>query len=121
MENVFIPYEQALDLKELGFDEPCFGYRDSSGNLMIKKTPHCVISTPTYSQAFRFFRKKYFLHSYITCSCTVNEILSYDWTIHKVMNNGTREENFISDYERTYEDAELECLKKLIEITKGKK
>jgi hypothetical protein len=22
----FIPYEQALALKELGFDEPCFGF-----------------------------------------------------------------------------------------------
>ena len=26
MEKEFIPYEQALALKELGFDEPCFGY-----------------------------------------------------------------------------------------------
>ena len=26
MENEFIPYEQALALKELGFDEPCIGY-----------------------------------------------------------------------------------------------
>ena len=25
IENEFIPYEQALALKELGFDEPCFG------------------------------------------------------------------------------------------------
>jgi hypothetical protein len=26
MKNEFIPYEQALALKGLGFDEPCFGY-----------------------------------------------------------------------------------------------
>ncbi len=26
MNKEFIPYEQALALKELGFDEPCFGY-----------------------------------------------------------------------------------------------
>jgi hypothetical protein len=25
MKNEFIPYEQSLELKELGFDEPCFG------------------------------------------------------------------------------------------------
>ena len=50
----------------------------------------------------------------------MNEILSYDWTIHKIMNPGTREENFIKDYERTYEEAELECLKKLIEIVKNR-
>ena len=26
MEKEFIPYEQALALKELGFNEPCFAY-----------------------------------------------------------------------------------------------
>lgn len=26
MQKEFIPYEQALALKELGFDKPCFGY-----------------------------------------------------------------------------------------------
>ena len=28
MKTEFIPYEQALELKELGFDEPCFGRYD---------------------------------------------------------------------------------------------
>ncbi len=28
MNKEFIPYEQALELKELGFDEPCFGCYD---------------------------------------------------------------------------------------------
>ena len=26
MEKEFVPYEQALELKELGFDEPCLAY-----------------------------------------------------------------------------------------------
>jgi hypothetical protein len=26
MKNEFIPYEHALELKELGFDEPCLAY-----------------------------------------------------------------------------------------------
>ena len=26
----FVPYEETLELKELGFDEPCFGYREST-------------------------------------------------------------------------------------------
>jgi hypothetical protein len=104
IEQDFIPYEQALALKELGFDEPC-----------------CNCSAPTFSQAFRWFREKYNLHSYITCSCSVNEILSYDWVIHKVMNNKkNKDENFITDYEQTFEEAELKCLKKLIEIVKEK-
>ena len=26
MKNVFVSYEIAFELKQLGFDEPCFGY-----------------------------------------------------------------------------------------------
>jgi hypothetical protein len=29
MEKEFVPYEQALDLRELGFDEPCFAFLDA--------------------------------------------------------------------------------------------
>ena len=33
MNKEFIPYEQALVLKELGFDEPCFGYYNDYKNI----------------------------------------------------------------------------------------
>jgi len=29
MEKKFIPYEEASELKELGFDEPCFAFYDA--------------------------------------------------------------------------------------------
>lgn len=129
MEKDFIPYEQALALKELGFDEKClscylYEVKTFSWELNCQisnnKIPW-IISAPLYQQAFRFFREKHNLHSYIVCNCSVNEILSYDWIIHKVMNTGkSRDENFITDYEQTFEEAELECLKKLIEIVKEK-
>jgi hypothetical protein len=32
MNKEFIPYEQALALKELGFDEPCLGFYDEFSN-----------------------------------------------------------------------------------------
>lgn len=32
MNKEFVPYEQALALKELGFDEPCFAYYDEEDN-----------------------------------------------------------------------------------------
>ena len=100
MNKEFIPYDQAVALKELGFDEPCFGYRDGLGNLMIRETPHCVISAPTFSQAFRWFRENYNLKK------------DYGvWPHHTIMFNylinGGKEE-----------EAELECLKKLIQIVK---
>ena len=77
MNKEFVPYEQALALKELGFDEPCFGYyKDGriSGvskwdrkdwefhiltNKEITNLTSEIILAPTFSQAFRFFREKY--------------------------------------------------------------
>lgn len=68
----FIPYEQALALKELGFDkEICFsrwttypdgeGYLDTTGHSIYQGQDdlnrQCL--APLYQQAFRFFREKY--------------------------------------------------------------
>ena len=78
MEKEFVPYEQALALKELGFDEPCFGYWRNEPQFknpltMCKHTTvdnsndnhnfpnfHCL--APTFSQAFRWFRENHDLH-----------------------------------------------------------
>lgn len=108
--KLFVPYEESLELKELGFDEPCFGYRDGCGYLMIKPTPHCVISAPTFSQAFRWFREKYKLQSYIRHECSDVEYY-YDFVIN---------EDVYDVIKDTYEEAELECLRKLINIIKEK-
>jgi hypothetical protein len=116
MEKEFIPYEQALALKELGFDKDCVGYYDGLGNPMVKPMKHCPISAPLYQQAFRWFREKYDL---IACNDYGNNKYFY-WIISK-------DEKFFFDNEdgnrncivyNTYEEAELECLKKLIEIVK---
>lgn len=113
MEKEFIPYEQALALKELGFDEPCFGYRDGGGYLIIKAIPSCVISAPTFSQAFRWFREKYNLISVIG----YHNIWKYTFLIETIKEHKTV---IIIDKIENYEEAELECLKKLIEIVKKK-
>ena len=119
MEKEFIPYEQALELKELGFDEPCiacwsnrksedyylyFGgieYVEDGGyaNLMKDTT----ISAPLYQQAFRWFREKHGLHYNM-------QVLDGKWFF----------ERWSLDGFKTYEESELACLKKLIEIVKEK-
>jgi hypothetical protein len=66
MKNEFIPYEQALALKELGFDEPCFGYiKDGEFRIPNPHEPFknselksWFVTAPLFSQAFRFFREK---------------------------------------------------------------
>jgi hypothetical protein len=69
MNKEFIPYDQALALKELEFDKPCFGYWKTSDWLIEEKTrtdgyTHAdqLCSAPTYSQAFRWFREKHNCH-----------------------------------------------------------
>ena len=62
MKKEFIPYEQALKLKELGFDEPCFGYWNIDPGLPTKYlNPRCepfkhewCLPAPTFSQAVNF-------------------------------------------------------------------
>ena len=126
IENEFIPYEQALALKELGFDEYCLGlYAYASKNTVdmqhvihtckaSSKLNWMRVPTPTFSQASRWFREKYCLNSFIVDS------KSYSWYFNI---NDMQTDDVISEvlYFKTYEEAELECLKKLIEIVKEQK
>ena len=130
MNKEFIPYELALELKQLGFDEPCLGYyRGVLGKpeveLIIRQTPprfyhlmtipeHFDILAPTYSQAFRFFREKHNLHSYIDILKRYNGKSVYEFVI--VSDDIEEEEN--NRRWKNYEEAEFECLKELIEIVK---
>ena len=119
-ESLFVPYKIALELKELGFDEPCFGSIDQIGYIHVKGSKssprgsmmYNTIDCPTFSQAFRFFREKYGLH-YIICKNIQMDGYGY----REVILIPYMEENENTIF-KTYEEAELECIKKLIEIAK---
>jgi len=61
----FVSYEDALELKKLGFNEPClYGY-DTFAAVISTSTKWenwnqslQLVSAPLYQQAFRFFRGK---------------------------------------------------------------
>jgi hypothetical protein len=122
MEKEFIPYEQALALKELGFDEPCFKVYDNMGFLQEESVMNtceiecdCILErclAPLYQQAFRWFREKYQIDSWMYPN--LNGLYSVS-NIRRGVGLGK-----VSEYQ-TYEEAELECLKKLIEIVKEEK
>ncbi len=124
MKKEFVPYEIALVLKELGFNEPCnvsFLYnadvlRWKLNNFSTKNEYPHVVSAPLYQQAFRWFREKYYLDSYLKPEIIKGK-KSYDFYIW-IDNNEDLE---IGMYNlATYEEAQIECLKKLIEISKKK-
>ena len=134
MKKESVDYTEALALKELGFDEPCLaGYKKELltddgrvlNNIFILYGGHVnynigdeVISAPLKSQAFRWFRDKheidvFYWRNSLTDKYRVIEI--------KISNKEINLEEKFEDTEyTTYEEAELECLKKLIEIVKEK-
>jgi len=132
MDKEFIPQEQALALKELGFNEPCFGfyigdiirltlYTDCGwkNSTIPYDTQEELLTAPLYQQVFRWFREKY---GYFTSPTESDDDISkkYDWLISKNLGESKMFIQFIG-YRDSYEEAELECLKKLIEIVKNAK
>ncbi len=123
MKNEFIPYEQALELAKLNFNEKCFGYYglenelyiEISCNLDSNLTRRNFIATPTFSQAFRWFREKCDLIGVILPYL----IIGNQW-YYKVTNRNNNSGLPFEEVFETYEEAELACLNKLIEITKTK-
>jgi hypothetical protein len=107
MENEFIPYEQALELKELGFDEPCLMYYDYLCTLVESGVYEC--KAPLYQQVFRWFKEKYGVYFYKKNSLKINGVFPHHTIMYNYVLNGGDEEN-----------AELECVKELISIVKNK-
>jgi hypothetical protein len=126
----FIPYELALELRELGFDEPCLAYYDNDGDflgdisvnedignlyrnsflVMYNDFKYADVASPLFSQAFRWFREKGFLIDFS----------SHDKDIHEFYIRWSPNKSILSDTYATYEETELACLNKLIEIVKQK-
>lgn len=125
MEKEFVTYEQALKLKELGFDEPCLSYykNDTLSDFFeivknsemrnVNNEVDDYISAPLKQQVFRWFRDKYVF--YINM---VNFNLFY-FLVHLEKNIiENPKEMFISNHFNTHEEAEMACIDKLIELVK---
>lgn len=71
MRKLFVPYELAVKLKELGFNEPCLArYYNNGKEFILKPTANnlvgsYVVLTPLYQQVFDWFREEHNIHSYI--------------------------------------------------------
>ena len=137
-----VPYQESYELKQLGFDEPCFGfytykrelrrYTNFDGELndfqTLKNSSITMgdgwCTAPTFSQAFRFFREKYKL---------VHEICEHPKEMIDYVASASKGERYLPTYSYgyssgghyrpisntyVYEEAEIGCLRKFIEIVK---
>ena len=125
MEKLFIPYRQALELKELGFDEKCLmafygsSREDKKDELFLHNgfgrirnsnliNEPGVIVAPLWQQAFDWFRTEHGLVGNV-------EYLLNRWFCYTI-NDGKDEKTsrrLFTEFE-THEEAQLELLKRLI-------
>jgi len=104
----FIPYNEAKELKELGFNEPCLAtFSGETFDIQLQvPSDDYFTAAPTWRQAFKFFREKYKLSGTPTHQ-------SYE--IYNLISEECINEVYPID---THEEAEISCLKRLIEIAK---
>jgi hypothetical protein len=133
MKNEFVPYDIALDMKELGFDEPCLSmYMDKKLTIIqrtkeelenMMNTPISklrgteLLLAPLYQQAFRWFREEYNIHSIFEHDSdnyyyVIQGVNDFDFTTV----DSSEENGLYLKYQKV-QDA---CLRKLIEIVKEK-
>lgn len=130
LKKEFLPHQEALALKDLGFDEPCLMYWNDYGRNSINRfqllnniDEWCqdYIEAPLYQQAFDWFRKVHGIQvfpDYLYCD-------GFKYGFKWVCNNGDYGEdwNFKVKTDNAYytpEEARLASLRKLIEIVKSK-
>ena len=129
MEKEFIPYDESLALKELGFNEKCLAgfYTYVDENLVLDKYDYrgkfninysdeddyiintdktYYISAPIYQQAFRW----------LLVLLNKNKYFSNKWTISY---NEDYSSLFLGGCNMGVFKTETECLKKLIEISRN--
>lgn len=108
MKKEFLPYELEVELVELGFNEKTFDVHSdiiTKGFKVVKKpTPRIL-----FQQAFRFFRDRYHLIGCIDFHASYKNYM-YNIKEFEYITHRTRIE--------TYEEAEIACIRKLIEIAK---
>ena len=110
MNKEFVPYELALKLKQLGFDEPCIathGYLE-----LYINTDDGHLKAPLFQQAFRWFREDLTCDSWIRPNLVIDGPKIYQFLINDKLDD---------EWYETYEEAELACLTKLIELVEPAK
>jgi len=134
----FVPHNIALEMKSLGFNEPCFGrwliiteWGTPTGEIRLQIGAKAEdydkeqFHAPTFSQCFRWFREKHGMCGHIKPENNEEDAVVWEYVILTIENDLTGLMN-VSEVCFTLrksgyalpEEAELACLIKLIEIVK---
>jgi len=126
MNKEFVTYQIALDMKSIGFGEPCLAYynkKELFSFTQICNEPlkgHYIkmsnrLCAPLYQQAFRWFREKYDIDVVIGVAYDKGKTFYL-----RIETSPTSGYQYFDSKFKTYEEAELACLIKLIELVKEK-
>jgi hypothetical protein len=123
MKKEFVTYEQALKLKELGFDEKCLAFYNGKfldsteydfDSCVSKDIGHCV-AAPLKQQVFRWFRDVWGYCVSIRKRHYHDAEVEYNYFIYPPNSNEHLEHNLLDEYD-TWEQAESYCIDDLIQI-----
>lgn len=116
----FVKHKQACRLRDIGFNDPCMDATD------ILEYQHQDVPIPTFSQAFRWIRRKYkWFHSIDPIASQHTNKVGYNWWIWNCINgeeyHSIPEEKPIGEWSHAeYEDAESDCLDELLNLIERK-
>ena len=129
MERYFVNYNQALSLKELGFDKPCLAFYWNTGKFYTcAEYSHRIeshkqnqlgdynydsTSAPLKSQVFEWFREEHNIKGFVEPVEYLDGTPdTYVWFVYNDCHSGTDQ--------LTFDEAESACIDKLIEYVKLK-
>lgn len=122
MEEQFVPYELAVKLKELGFDEKCLMFWENTilyTTLVNPKEFKRIVadrytSAPVWEQAFSWFRTKGF-DMWVSRSFNCFNVNIVEYNAEEDCSDDVTDGLVFKDF-IGYEEARLACLEKLIEL-----
>lgn len=122
LNKYYIPFEEASKLKSLGFREYCDSYYNEDGKIIKSwnsidspnNMSNSYINRPLYSQVFDWFREEHRLMHIIDGVHSI-EPFELDCSILNIKNGTT---HIISYSGNDYNQAELECIRRLIKVIK---
>lgn len=127
LEKEFVPYDLALRMKTIGFKGYCFAWYADATHISFRSyctqpnDPNNVYNwclAPTWQSTFAWFREKYKLFYHIK---SLDEFRQDVWWECVIYGNTRNKRDINCRPSKTYEDAELACLEKLIEIVEKQK